>query len=75
MLAYRGAMLAWALWLAVSLLRWLRWGWLSFSEGGFWKSAPPKPKPIPFAPVPFAGPSASAPSNETPPHAPPPREP
>jgi hypothetical protein len=37
MLAYRGAMLAWALWLAVSLLRWLRWGWASFSTGGLWK--------------------------------------
>jgi hypothetical protein len=37
MLAYRGAMLAWALWLAVSLLRWLRWGWVSFSAGGLWK--------------------------------------
>jgi len=41
MLAYRGVMLAWALWLAVSLLGWLRWGWLSFSSGGIWK-APPK---------------------------------
>ena len=40
MLAYRGVMLAWALWLAVSLLRWLRWGWLSFSDGGFWKRHP-----------------------------------
>ncbi|HEX7672207.1 MAG TPA: hypothetical protein VF395_21575, partial [Polyangiaceae bacterium] len=37
MLAYRGAMLAWALWLAVSLLRWLRWGWESFSAGGLWQ--------------------------------------
>lgn len=82
MLAYRGAMLAWALWLAVSLLRWLRWGWLSFSEGGFWKSAPPKPKPVPFGPVPVAGPyppstasTASTASDETPPAPPPPREP
>ncbi len=79
MLAYRGAMLAWALWLAVSLLRWLRWGWLSFSEGGFWKSAPPRPKPVPFVPVPVAGPyppnAPDVPSNETPPAAPPPHEP
>ena len=75
MLAYRGAMLAWALWLAVSLLRWLRWGWLSFSDGGFWKSAPPSPKPA-FAPAPVTGPSpANPPSNETPPASPPPREP
>lgn len=31
---YRLLMLAWALWLAVSLLRWLRWGWDQFSKGG-----------------------------------------
>ncbi|HYP99620.1 MAG TPA: hypothetical protein VER96_13190 [Polyangiaceae bacterium] len=47
MLAYRGVMLAWALWLALSLLRWLRWGWLSFSDGGFWKRAPKRAPPIP----------------------------
>jgi len=33
---YRVAMLAWALWLALALLRWLRWGWTCFSEGGLW---------------------------------------
>ncbi|HVU03649.1 MAG TPA: hypothetical protein VHE30_17945 [Polyangiaceae bacterium] len=37
MLAYRGAMLAWALWLAVAVLRWLRFGWQAFSTGGLWK--------------------------------------
>lgn len=37
LLAYRLVMLAWALWLAFSLLRWLRWGWDSFSSGGLWK--------------------------------------
>jgi hypothetical protein len=34
---YRILMLLWALWLANSLLRWLRWGWSCFSEGGLWK--------------------------------------
>ena len=29
---YRLAMLAWALWLALALLRWLRWGWDCFSS-------------------------------------------
>jgi len=43
MLAYRAAMLAWALWLAASLLRWLRWGWFSFSSDGVWKRKPPRP--------------------------------
>ena len=31
-------MLFWALWLAVSLLKWLQWGWDCFSEGGIWKN-------------------------------------
>ncbi|VAW98190.1 FIG00606402: hypothetical protein [hydrothermal vent metagenome] len=41
-LVYRLLMLAWALWLAFSLLRWLKWGWQQCSIGGLWKdiSAP-----------------------------------
>ncbi len=34
---FRILMLLWALWLAHSLLKWLRWGWKCFSEGGLWK--------------------------------------
>lgn len=34
---YRGVMLAWSLWMAFSLLGWLRWGWDSFSDGGAWR--------------------------------------
>jgi hypothetical protein len=34
---YRGAMLAWALWLAFALLDWLKWGWRRYSEGGLWR--------------------------------------
>ena len=76
MLAYRAAMLAWALWLAVSLLRWLRWGWSSFSEGGFWRSAPARPKPVPgVATAAVVASAAEAPTAETPPVAPPPAEP
>jgi hypothetical protein len=41
LLAYRAAMLAWALWLALALLGWLRWGWSAFSEGGLWRSSRP----------------------------------
>jgi hypothetical protein len=37
LLLYRVAMLAWALWLADSLLGWLRWGWECFSTGGLWR--------------------------------------
>ena len=35
---YRAAMLAWALWLARALLRWLRWGWACFSQEGLWRA-------------------------------------
>lgn len=35
---WRVAMLAWALWLAWSLLNWLPWAWRSFTAGGGWKS-------------------------------------
>ncbi len=37
MLVYRLAMLLWALWLAISVLRWLRFAWSSFGTGGLWK--------------------------------------
>jgi hypothetical protein len=40
--AYRAAMLAWALWLASSLIGWLKWGWARYSTGGFWKELPRK---------------------------------
>ncbi len=39
LLVYRGLMLLWALWLAFSLLSWLKWGWAAFSKGGiYWKA-------------------------------------
>jgi hypothetical protein len=34
---YRVLMLAWALWLAVSLLRWTGWIWRSLNEGALWR--------------------------------------
>ncbi|MDH3418993.1 MAG: hypothetical protein OEM78_05920, partial [Gammaproteobacteria bacterium] len=34
---YRGAMLAWALWLSFALLRWLPWAWRSYNTGGLWR--------------------------------------
>jgi hypothetical protein len=37
---YRVAMLAWALWLAVSLVRGIGWGWRAFGEGGYWRALP-----------------------------------
>jgi hypothetical protein len=46
---YRILMLLWALWLAASLIRWLRWGWHQFStDGCFRKSAKPQVTPPPI---------------------------
>lgn len=39
LLAYRLLMLLWALWLAYTLLKWLKWGWSCFMEGGYWRNA------------------------------------
>ena len=36
-------MLLWALWLAASMLRWIRWGWERFSAGGYWPEKKGKP--------------------------------
>lgn len=37
LLNYRLLMLGWALWLAMALLGWLRWGWASLSLNGLWR--------------------------------------
>jgi len=34
---YRGLMLMWALWLAYSVLKWLRWVWQQYTLGGAWR--------------------------------------
>ncbi len=34
---YRALMLAWALWLANTLLNWLQWGWVCFTAGRLWR--------------------------------------
>jgi hypothetical protein len=47
---YRLLMLAWALWLALSVVRWLRWGFGAFGNGGYWRKRPPPPPPPPMTP-------------------------
>ncbi|KAA3623602.1 MAG: hypothetical protein DWQ08_11350 [Proteobacteria bacterium] len=37
LLVYRLLMLAWSLWLAFTVFRWLRWGWYAFNSGGCWR--------------------------------------
>jgi hypothetical protein len=44
---YRGLMLAWALWLATSLLRWGAWAWRVMAAGAWWR---PLPRPRRTAP-------------------------
>lgn len=51
---YRLAMLAWALWLALALLRWLRWGWASLTQGGAWRALRVRRAPTPPPPPPAA---------------------
>jgi len=77
LLAYRGAMLAWALWIALALLRWLRWGFGAFTMGGGWKNSPPRAPRFPVVSAqpayqgppqgvaPYTQPQATAPA-ETP---------
>jgi hypothetical protein len=69
---YRVAMLAWALWLALSMMKWLRWGWRAFSTGGLWRKVPRRERPS----LPVRGaftPPATPPG--TPPSGPPPGTP
>ncbi len=39
---YRVLMLVWALWLAFSLIKWLRWGWDCYSSNGLWRKSDPQ---------------------------------
>ena len=50
LIVYRLLMLAWALWLAVSLLNWLKWGWGCFSSNGLWNKAAIKEKAVAIEP-------------------------
>lgn len=57
LMVYRGAMLAWSLWLALACLRWARWVWSCLREGGWWRPLRARP----------AAPAAAAPATEPPP--------
>ncbi len=37
MIVYRVLILAWALWIAFALIKWLRWGWECYSNDGLWR--------------------------------------
>jgi hypothetical protein len=59
---YRLAMLGWALWLATSLISWLRSGWQNFTTGGISR---PLTSPKPHA-EPHSEPSTQPPPLPTP---------
>lgn len=42
-MAYRAVMLIWALWLAFSCIRWVKWGWSCFCETKLWAKVELKP--------------------------------
>jgi len=65
--AYQGAVLAWAVWLILALLRWLRWGYSAFAMGGLFRPPPPRRKKQPPA---AALSSASTPIQDAAPAAP-----
>ena len=44
MWSYQVLMLLWSIWLSMSLIRWLKWGWNNYSSGGLWKAPPKKSK-------------------------------
>jgi hypothetical protein len=50
--AFNGLMLLWAVWLAVALMGWLRWGWRAFTEEALWKRPPKSVKKTAEAPAP-----------------------
>lgn len=85
MIVYRLAMLAWALWIAVAVLAWLKWGFAAFVTGGGWQKAPPRPPPpprqaygppgVPHPPGAWGPPPPGAPPPDAPPPPPAPLPP
>lgn len=49
---YHLLMLFWSLWLALYLLKWLKWGWQCYAAGGLWKKLPRRKKKIKPPPLP-----------------------
>ena len=68
---YRGLMLAWSLWLAVTLLGYTGRAWRDFSTGGLWKRACPAPPPTNSA-IPTPSTAAALTTKTSPPPLPPP---
>ncbi len=63
---YRVIMLAWALWLAFSLLGWLKWAWGCYSANSIWLPSEPKPKKAKKKDKWLSSPAKETPMKETP---------
>ena len=61
LLVFRAAMLAWALWLAASVVRWLRWAYVCLNQGGGWRKSGAAPVPA-IQPTLDAAPKSSGPA-------------
>jgi hypothetical protein len=61
---YKALMLLWALWLAIGLIQWLRWGWAAFRKGGPRNDKEPHKPPRGSGPV---DPGARSKSDSSPP--------
>jgi hypothetical protein len=60
---WRSAMLAWSLWLAFNLLRWLKWSFNMFASNGLWMKLPRRaPSPPPHGNTPTGYPPGFTPS-------------
>jgi hypothetical protein len=44
---YRTAMFSWSLWLAIALVRWMKWGLRAWMAGGYWRRLRSEPAPNP----------------------------
>jgi hypothetical protein len=65
-MVYRGAMLAWSLWLALACLRWSRWVWGCLREHGWWRPLR-APLAVPGAEAPPVPPPPADPTDGSPP--------
>jgi hypothetical protein len=60
---YKAAMLAWALWLSFTLVRWVRWAWAAFNSSQLWMRTPGSTGPLrPQPPSPPPEPPSLAPA-------------
>jgi len=59
--AYRVLMLAWALWLALAVIRWARWAWIGFASERLWEKVSKRSAPSPIRPAPTASTGALPP--------------